>query len=244
MIGAAYRAAHDRIVRAVTRADPATPVPACPEWTVQDVVSHLTGLAADVVSGETDGYAGDEWTQAQVEARRTESLGDVLAEWSGLVDEMCTVLDDPDSSSLPEVVHTAAGPAPRRSFPGAVLGDVLHHQFDIYHALGITEGRESLEVMVSAVGHAKALRPVFTAHGLDTLRVEFIDTGESVDVGRAEPAATLRASSFEIMRAIGGRRTLAEIRAMDWEGEDPEPFIGRLVLPYMEAPAEPLGESG
>jgi len=44
--------------------------------------------------------------------------------------------------------------------------------------------------------------------------------------------ATLTGSSFELTRALGGRRTRGEIRAMDWDGE-PEQFLDHIVLPHL-----------
>ena len=43
--------------------------PATPEWRVRDVVAHLAGGTADIVSGNLDDVASDEWTGAQVNAR-------------------------------------------------------------------------------------------------------------------------------------------------------------------------------
>ena len=56
--------------------------PATPEWRVRDVVAHLAGGTADIVSGNLDGVASDDWTQVQVEARRDTPIGEVLDEWA------------------------------------------------------------------------------------------------------------------------------------------------------------------
>jgi hypothetical protein len=44
------------------------------------------------------------------------------------------------------------------------------------------------------------------------------------------PAATVSAEAFELFRAISGRRSADQIRAMAWDG-DPEPYVST-VSPY------------
>lgn len=57
-------------------------VPACPEWTIKDVIAHLAGLAADWRAGNLAGYSGDASTARQVAERRDRSIDDLLAEWA------------------------------------------------------------------------------------------------------------------------------------------------------------------
>src|SRR5437762_367197 len=58
----------------------AVAVPACPSWSVRDVLAHVTGLYSDIVSGNIGGAATDAWTAAQVEARRSMTIDELLAE--------------------------------------------------------------------------------------------------------------------------------------------------------------------
>lgn len=44
--------------------------PATPDWTVKDNLAHLTGITADIVNGNLNEVGTDEWTAAQVDARR------------------------------------------------------------------------------------------------------------------------------------------------------------------------------
>jgi hypothetical protein len=44
-------------------------VPACPLWTVHQLLAHQAGVAADVLAGRMDGAGSDEWTAAQVDER-------------------------------------------------------------------------------------------------------------------------------------------------------------------------------
>lgn len=239
MLGDVYRANHGRIVGLIDGRDPSVTVPACPDWSAADLIRHVAGLAADVVSGKVDGYGGEAWTANQVASRSGMTLGAVLDEWQVSTEELAALLDDLAASALPGVIETATGPQQLRGFAAAILGDLLHHEFDLRNAYGDREGRERPDVVMSAVGHAKALRPVFSKRGLPTLRIE-ID-GQPLDVGRDEPSATVSMPSFEAVRSIGGRRTLDEIRDLPWSGE-PEPFVAHLVLPSMRPAASSLGE--
>lgn len=72
-----YTAAAGRIVGIVAELDDselATPVAACPDWTVRDVVCHLTGGAKDITSNNTDGAPGRAWTDAQMFEPRPDPL--------------------------------------------------------------------------------------------------------------------------------------------------------------------------
>ena len=51
----AWRDAFDRVCALVERLDAAelaATVPACPDWTVRDLLSHMVGLGADVLAGD------------------------------------------------------------------------------------------------------------------------------------------------------------------------------------------------
>src|SRR5690606_21841654 len=58
-----------------------TPVPSCPGWTVHDVVSHLAGVANDVITGRLTGIPTPEETAAQAAARSGTPTSIVLREW-------------------------------------------------------------------------------------------------------------------------------------------------------------------
>src|SRR5436305_4505296 len=94
---ALYLDTRDRVIALLADAGPeaaTVSVPACPAWTVKDVVAHLTGLCADVLSGNIAGAATDEWTGAQVDARRQVPLADVVAEWDDLAPKFAAMIDD------------------------------------------------------------------------------------------------------------------------------------------------------
>ena len=56
--------------------------PATPEWRVRDVVAHLAGGTADIVSGNLADVASEEVDRSSVDARRDVPIGEVLDEWA------------------------------------------------------------------------------------------------------------------------------------------------------------------
>jgi hypothetical protein len=70
--------------------------------------------------------------------------------------------------------------------------------------------------------------------------LRFAHNGRESTSGTVDPPITLQASTFELARAITGRRTLDEIRAYDWSPTaEPERL---LALPPFTARVASLGE--
>lgn len=208
------------------------PVPACPSWSVKDVLAHVCGLAADVVSGNIGGAATDDWTAAQVEARRKRSITDVLQEWDVVGPAMASYIDE---------------------FPGRygaqVVADLTVHEHDLRDALASPGARDSDAVRAST----DLLLSVFVAHGVAALGLPPIavrsddrawmvgggsvpptDPGEAIGAamltGEPAPSAdrpavgALDVEPFELFRAVTGRRSAHQIRAFDWS-VDPDPYM-------------------
>src|SRR5690349_7059712 len=82
-----YRDARHRIMTIAEKLDTeqlAAPVPACPKWTVRDLLGHLAGGTADVVNNNLSCAPGEEWTSAQVTSRAGRSVDELLTEWDSL----------------------------------------------------------------------------------------------------------------------------------------------------------------
>ena len=182
-----------------------TPVPGCPGWTVHDVVAHATGLVADVNAGRLDGVATDPWTEAQVEARRDTPLADVLAEWS---EQAATF--EPAMDGWP------------KGMSRTVLIDLVTHEHDVRGALGRPGGRDGEPYAIARKGYAVGLAKALAERGLPGLRLEAPDW--SFDAGE-DPRVTVRAKdSFELFRALAGRRGKGQVLGYDWSG-DPTPYL-------------------
>ncbi len=232
MYAEAYQRGQVRIVEFLGGRDPEIPVPATPEWTALDVVRHLTGVSVDLSNLVLENFASDEWTETQVLSRRGMTFDEVVSEWNNIIGPASVLLDAIDDLGLSETVPSAMGTTRVTDIPAMAISDILHHEFDIRNAYADSGGRDILDIQFSAAGHVKSLRPMFDSAGLATIRVEASDSGMGWDIGYGDPVATVSATSFELMRGIGGRRTRGEMGALGWDG-DPEPFLDHMVLPHL-----------
>lgn len=121
-LGAAYGAARARICSLVVDAgvNPALVVPATPEWTVHDVVAHLSGIAVDGTTGNMEGAPGDAWTAAQVARNAHRTIAEMVDEWSRTGPLMEAFLSSPAGASA-----------------SAAVVDIHTHEADLRHALGL-----------------------------------------------------------------------------------------------------------
>src|SRR5438132_3381182 len=199
--GDIYRGARPRVVELVSSLgdkELATVSPGTPLWTVKDIVGHLTGVPADILAGRLEGAGSTEWTGRQVAERKDKSLDEVLSEWSGLASQY-----EPMFESVPQLARTG--------------WDVLVHEHDIRGALGIV-GPSDTEMVDSVVQVAVGGMGDRLPSGL---RIKAGYT-EWV-VGPGDPAATVTTDSFELFRAMFGRRSDSQVLAWAW-GRAPQPY--------------------
>lgn len=202
-VGTAYAGIRSRVTALVEGLDETkttAKVPACPEWRVHDLVAHVTGVVDDVVGGRLEGAGSAPWTAAQVEARRDRATNDVLIEWTGLAPQLEVILD-------------SFGPAGRQ----AVM-DAVTHEHDLRGAIGAPGARDSDAVDIGVGWLLEAVVGAGAMNGHPPIRLRTSDGREWSSSG-SEPVATVTASPFELLRACSGRRTVEEIRALDWEGD-------------------------
>lgn len=200
-VGAAYASCRARIGELVRAAGDeratATVVPACPEWSVHDVVAHLAGVVADALAGNLDGVATDPWTAAQVEARRGRTVDEVVDEWDAAAPAFEAFLD-------------AVGDPGRQ----AVLDAVTHEQ-DIRGALGERGGRDADAVHIGL----SFVAPRFVDAAAERGVAVRVVSDDGATFGPADAPLTLSASAFELVRALTGRRSAEQLRAMAWGGD-------------------------
>ncbi|HEU0132174.1 MAG TPA: maleylpyruvate isomerase family mycothiol-dependent enzyme [Mycobacteriales bacterium] len=183
----------------------ATTVPGCPTWTVHDLVAHCAGLVTDVLEGRFDGAGEDHWTAAQVAARKDVPIPDLLTEWS----EGAATFE-PRLDEFPKAIWKT------------VVVDLVTHEHDLRGALGTPGARDTEAVALATKSYAVGLAKTIEAQGLPGLRLEAPDW--TFDAG-PEPATTVRVKeSFELFRALSGRRGRAQVLAYDWSG-DPAPYL-------------------
>ncbi len=234
-----YDETRQRVTDLAQHLDPALPVPACPGWTVRDVVAHVVGLAVDVTAARVDGYAGAAWTARQVGERSDRTMSELTAEWERVLPRFLSINRDLAASDLPDTINHVLGPVPKTSFESAFHVDLLHHEHDLLGAAGMPR-RHPLPADIAAMrSQLTNVRLRFAADGLGTLRLAPTDTDREWKIGTGTPDASLSAPAIDILRSFGGRRTLEEIGSFDWRGRT-DGMAERLVLPFFDAPRTPL----
>jgi hypothetical protein len=159
----------------------------------------------DVASGNVIGYATDPWTAAQVKARRGLEIDEILFEWEQKAPALESELD-----SLPADLSMK------------LIVDLATHAQDIRGVLGLHGGRDSDAYLMASKVYHVALRHRIQEAGLPALRLRG-DEGERV-LGGGAPKVSVAAPSFELLRALAGRRSGRQIRAFTWDG-DLEPYV-------------------
>jgi len=205
----AYRALRGRVTALLTEADPArfdAVAPATPEWRVRDVLAHMVGVNADILAGKLEGVASDEWTQAQVDARAEASVPEMLAEWNEI---------SPAVEEIAPMFGTATG---------QWLFDACTHEHDLCQALGVVGDRDSDAVVLGFGWITDRLDDALRATGRPGTAI--VTEAGTTTVGDADGSA-VHTSRFEVVRAITGRRSRAQVLAYGWDGPArPEVFEG------------------
>jgi len=196
----------------------ATMTPSCPAWSVKDVLAHLSGLAGDLTSGIKRAGA-PEHTARQVATRSAWDVHEICDEWA---------------VTGPALEARIAAESSRLRAP---VIDIWTHEQDLANAAGIESGRNGagLELAMSV---AWAMKHKLRDAGLAPIRI----VTDEVDwvIGDEDPAATVRTTSYELARAVLGRRSLDQIRAYEWSG-DPAPYLAHFT--YFSPPEYPIIEA-
>ncbi|MEE9415383.1 MAG: maleylpyruvate isomerase family mycothiol-dependent enzyme [Acidimicrobiales bacterium] len=175
-------------------------VPTCPEWTPTDVLAHVVGIGADFKADRREGSGGDDWTAAQVESRKGMSVDDLLAEWVDLSDFL-----DEFFAAEPDLAL-------------ALVADLVTHEHDIRLAIAHPGNRVGPEVTISAERYADRFLDRVAKSELTEAAV--VVDGDRRGSGDAE--VVLSGSAFDLLRAMTGRRSRAQVGAMNWDGDPAE----------------------
>ena len=114
-------------------------VPHCPDWNVQETVSHMVGVPEAIMTGDMEGVPGEAWTQRQVERHRGDSLKDLADQWEAQGEQFLTILPNIPQPVLSQLVF-----------------DVASHEHDVRHAVGKPGARDATSVTVG-IGYIKTL---------------------------------------------------------------------------------------
>jgi uncharacterized protein (TIGR03083 family) len=187
-------------------------LPACPEWTIRDVVAHMVDNVLTALRQAS--VAPPEVPAADASPRQ------LLDAWLRLGEG----LD----------VHLHANDGERG--PAVLVMDAFTHEVDLRYAIGApvpaehVAYRRSLGLLTAGFGES------VRAHGLPSVRV-LCDGAEWV-CGTGAPAVTLAASRHDAHRALAGRRSHAQLTAMDWS-DDPRRWLPAFTWGPFTPPAEP-----
>jgi uncharacterized protein (TIGR03083 family) len=221
----AYAAMRRRLcdlVSPLTDEDAGTPVPACPGWTVTDVVAHLYGVESDILAGNLNGVGTGAWADDQVRRFAPLGLAELLDRWER-------------TSPAVEAMGGAFPPRPAAQF----VFDACTHEHDIRGALGRPGARRADSVMVGLSFVASALDDMVQDQRLPGIELDTPDF--HAGIGSSPSPVQLSTSSFELFRSFAGRRSPDQFRALGWQG-DPAPFLAFFGDGPIRPPDQPLIE--
>ncbi len=216
--GAAYRRGREdlsALVRTLSPEQLDAPVPACPGWSVHDVVSHLAGVANDALNGRLRGVPEPEQTAAQVSERADMPTSIVLREWERSASQFEALLSKPNSGSAPVL-------------------DVAVHEHDIRGALGLPGNRASPLIEMAL---ERALQLFISKVESAGVPAVVIRDGDEILAGDPAAGVGYVAPRFEIFRAVFGRRSQAQIERR-FEGTDQPGAYVPLLCVFGPAPTD------
>jgi hypothetical protein len=196
--------------------DLARTVPACPDWTVRDLASHLVGTPAELAAGRFPTGDFGPWLQGIVDSRRDDDIPSLVEEWHGL-----------DAAIEPMLQGPAA----------LMFGDVSVHEHDVRAALDRPD-HDALEVDAILTFALQSLATPASDAGLGAVVVEH--DGRTWRSHDADAGWTLRVEPWEAVRAVYSRRTADELRALPADGEA-EPYLA-IIDAHLPLPEHSLGE--
>lgn len=201
--------AQQRVIDLVRHLPPeqaAITVPACPGWSVHDLLAHMVGLGVDVVAGDEPDDHNSAWTGKHVAERRDRDAAALVAEWEAVAEPLRAWMR----------AHTVRP-----------LGDVIIHEQDLRGALGAPGAQDTPGV--HAIRERFAGRFAGRVEGLPPIAL----VGEEwtwVSRGTADDApVVVRAPDFDLARALVTRRSAAQLRSWTVRG-DVTPYLDAFAM--------------
>jgi len=222
-----YGEARQRMSDLVIGADAtvgSTPIPACPQWTVHALFSHVTGIAADLSARRNPGADVQAWVDGQIAERADRALADVLAEWAEVGPQFQELIERKPAGF------------------GGLLYDLIAHEHDLRGAIRVPGAREGAGLVAAMEMERAMLERDLASHDLPAVRLaagghEFVagDGGVELTLDLGDRADGL----FELFRALGSRRSRAQLAQLPWQG-DLDRFLAALA--HMPLPDHDLVE--
>jgi hypothetical protein len=170
---------------------------------VRDLLSHMVGLGVDVVAGDEPDDHNETWTGRHVTSRRGHDVATLVAEWQAVAEPLRDWM---------------------RANNVRPLGDVIIHEQDLRGALGVPGGQDSEGVAAIRERFAGRFAP-----GVEHLPPIALvgDTWSWASRGSVDEAeVVVRASDFDLARALVTRRSAAQLKSWTVRGD---------VTPYLDA---------
>lgn len=199
-----YAGSRDRfieLVRSLSADELTNTIPLTPGWTVTQALAHVCGLNGDLASGLREGLGTPERTANQVDSRAELTAAEICDEWLGHGDLVKAIIDD-------------------NGFLGRRLAaDLVIHLHDVKHALG--QPIDTGDAATVDAGHTYATHTV--DRWLDTtgieVAIELSDDSWFVPSACSEPPdLILRATPYDFLRSVSGRRSRAQVESLGWSG--------------------------
>jgi uncharacterized protein (TIGR03083 family) len=242
-VGSAYTEVQQRmseVVAGLSADQLALSVPACPDWTVQDLVAHHTAVIAEIGTGvlrelgdlsrllnqNSDAQVAadrDSMTARQVVERRGRSIERVLEEWADVTARILPMLRG--EIPFPDSVGSVGGVI--------AVNDIVVHEGDLREAVGLARAPEVVATSLALAGYGFSLDYRLRGAGLPAIAFEY--DGKQRSFGEGEPVAVLEAGRTTLVRMLASRLTREEIVDLPWRG-DPTPYLA-LIPEY--GPAHP-----
>jgi uncharacterized protein (TIGR03083 family) len=180
--------------------------PATPEWRVRDIVSHLAGVCDDVVHGNMAGAPSNAWTQAQVDKRSAWEFPSVIDDWTE------------HGTAIESFMNDIGGAM------GQMVFDAWTHEQDVRGALGQAGGRDGAALDIAYAWFVDANLAAANDDHPGTL-VVVTEIGEARLGPHTDATTTIRASRYEFLRAVTGRRSLRQVQSLDFDGVPPDDVL-------------------
>ncbi|WP_318306401.1 maleylpyruvate isomerase family mycothiol-dependent enzyme [Amycolatopsis solani] len=181
-----------RHIRALLDGRPGThrrPVPACPKWTVTDLVGHVLEKAEGVFARHGGVLPPREGPL---------EVPELLDRWDEIGDELDRRLAEAGGRS------------------GEVLVmDAYTHELDLRAALGVPPPVEHLAWAPSFDVLVRGFSGSVAGRGLPPVRLRTTG-GSAWTAGPGRPGISVTAPAHELYRALAGRRSLGQLAALDW----------------------------
>ena len=215
----AYDATRTRMLDLARHASPealATRVPACPDWTALDLITHCVSMPAALGAGDFPTGDTDDWIGRILSDRAGRSLEQLADEWGAANDTIANMVNG----------------------GGAMLfDDLVVHEHDLRGALHVPD-HSALDASIMVPRALASCVTALDANGLGSIEVRNKDgvwTSHDAPVGWV-----LAVSPWEAVRVLYSRRTADELRDLGGS-DDLEAYIS-LLDAHLPLPQHSLGE--